>query len=122
MGDPILSFDNAVSLAEIISILGGGAMLVWRMSKMATRFEFIGKQQAGEIKALREETKQLRVDVEKLNDIMVELAKTEGRMNLIDERMLSQGKRLDESITRFNDWTERVYEERHRQIQARLAK
>lgn len=122
MADPVLNVSDALSIAEVLTIIGGGATLVWRISKMATKFELIGKQQAAEIKELKNEAHELRMDVEKLNDIMIELTRTSGRMDRIEDRQIAQGKRLDESVQRFNDWTDRVYEERHRQLIGRISK
>lgn len=123
MAEPAASDVNFIlNIAQLLALVGGAVAFIWRISKMATKFEFVGTQQAKEIKEIKEETHELRLDVEKLNDIMIEITKTQGRMDLNDERVLAQGKRLDEQIQRFNEWTERVYEERHRQLTARVSR
>lgn len=45
-------------------------------------------------------------DLETLNRVVIDLAVQNQRMNNIEERSLSQGKRLDESLSRFNKFAD----------------
>jgi uncharacterized coiled-coil protein SlyX len=50
-------------------------------------------------------------DVEKLNEVVTDIGLAQKRMDVIEERLLAQGKRFDEHITRFN----RLIDERLRE-------
>jgi hypothetical protein len=49
MGDVALTLDVTLKLAEIITLVGGGTTVVYKMGRMTSRFELIGEQQAREI-------------------------------------------------------------------------
>jgi hypothetical protein len=87
--------ENILRILEIISVIVGGGTIIWRMSNMATRFEMIGIQQAAEIADLKK-------GVEGLSSVLVALATQGGRIDRIEDRQLSQGKRLDEFTSRIN--------------------
>ncbi len=74
-----------VELGMLIIMVAG---ILARLSSLATRFEMIGKQQASEIKELKEAVK--------------ELIQQTARLDRIDERQLAEGKRVDELTARFN--------------------
>ena len=50
-------------------------------------------------------------DVERLNDAVTTIGLAQKRMDVIEERVMAQGKRFDEHITRFN----RIIDERLRE-------
>lgn len=86
------NLETVLRVLEVISIMGGGLAIVWRMSGMATRFEMIGTQQAAEIKELK---------------LAVEAMVTRSlRVDRLEERQLQEGKRLDELTSRVNRYIE----------------
>lgn len=69
---------------------------------------------------LKDSMKEMQIELEKLGNILVTLADFKGEMNLIQERQLAQGRRLDESVTELNKSKDRIWarleklEEQHR--------
>lgn len=59
---------------------------------------------------------------ERMDLTLDQLAKSTSRMDVFDERMLSQGKRLDQLSTYTNDFVTKVYQERHAELQERLTR
>ena len=87
--------ENVLRIFEIISFVAGGAAIIWRMAKMATRFELIGAQQSKEIGELKR-------GIEGLSSVLVTLATQAGRIDRVEDRQLSERKRVDEIATRIN--------------------
>lgn len=83
-------------LVAIITIIIGTGKILYRMGAMAERFETIGKQQAIEIMDLKESVK--------------ELVKVTGRLERIEERQLSEGKRIDGLEARINRYINGLHE------------
>ena len=61
------------------------------------------------LSSLRSDTKELRADLiemkvemKKLGEVVVQLARVDGRINMVEERQLLAGKRLDHLIQRFD--------------------
>ena len=100
-------FDLSISLGNLMTIVSfiiGGVSFVYAI-KSDTR-------------VLATRLGNLEEDVKKMSDVLVELAKTDGRMNLIEDRILAQGKRLDEatSVLHAMMTSQKVYE---RKVDAR---
>ena len=81
--------DTVLKGLEIISIIGSAALLMYRLGRTTERFEQVGTQQAAEIG-------QLKIAIEKMGALAVVTARQDERMNAMDQRMLTQGQRLDE--------------------------
>jgi 1-aminocyclopropane-1-carboxylate deaminase/D-cysteine desulfhydrase-like pyridoxal-dependent ACC family enzyme len=95
----VADLDTALKLLEIVSIAGGGATIIWRLSALATKFELIGSQQSSEIKALK-------AQVERLGDVLVRLAEQSGRLDRLSDTVIATGKRLDDLGNRFNAYVD----------------
>lgn len=76
--------DLALKAAELFTLTFGGAALFYRIGRMTMKFEQIGAQQAGEIRELKEGVK--------------ELITSTKRIDRIEERMLAEGQRLDQTV------------------------
>lgn len=87
--------ENILRALEILSVIGGGGVIIWRMSRMATQFEMIGAQQSAEIADLKK-------GIEGLSSVLITLAQQSGRIDRIEDRQLAQGKRLDDVVNRTN--------------------
>lgn len=71
-------------------ILGGGVVTaIMKSGKVLQRFEDIAVQQAKEIT-------ELKTDIKELSKVVIDLAKQDGRINLIEERGILTGKRVDD--------------------------
>ena len=100
-------FDLSISLGNLMTIVSfiiGGVSFVYAI-KSDTR-------------VLATRLGNLEEDVKKMSDVLVELAKTDGRMNLIEDRIFAQGKRLDEATSVLHSMmtSQKVYE---RKVDAR---
>ena len=79
------SVDNILKLLEILSIVGGGGLVAFRLGRTSSRFEIsiasqneILRIQSGEITELRKETK-------KLGDVLTAIAVQGTRMDRVEE-------------------------------------
>lgn len=81
-----------VEVAALVISVGG---ILFRLGGMTKEFRLIGQQQAAEIKDLKEAVKEF-------GKVLVTLAQQDGRMQLIEERQLAEGRRLDNLDDRFN--------------------
>lgn len=64
------------------------ATILYRLGRMTERFELIAEQQAKEISELKNSVKEIQ-------QVITTQALTTQRMDTFDERVLSEGKRLD---------------------------
>lgn len=71
MSDPVLSLDAWLKVIEIISIIGGGALVVFSGGRVAERVQ-------GSITALQE-------DVRKLNELVTKVAIQNQRIDMIEK-------------------------------------
>ena len=69
----------------------------------------------------------LRLDIvdsrlERMDRALQSLVETKARLDIIDERMLQQGKRVDDNARRLTTWIEEVYNERHDALLERMSR
>ena len=86
MADVGLTLDTTLRLAELVTLVGGGVVIVFRMGRMTERFELIGQRQADEISELKRAVGRFG-DV--LTDLAVQKNRLDGqaeRINLLDRR------------------------------------
>ena len=86
MSEAVAIFDLVYKTVTIVSLIGGGGVIIWRISRMATRFEVIGGAQAVEIAALKDEMIKMR---ELMTQVAVQKVILEGqdrRLTLLDQR------------------------------------
>ncbi len=89
MGVESQTVETALRLFEILSIIGGGAIVLFRLGRAIEKVEQVGQQQGVEITALKDGVKQLA-------DIMIKQALTNQRLDNLGERMNRQDKQIDE--------------------------
>lgn len=96
MTDAVLSLDNALKLLEIGSILGAGAIVVFRLGRTsksveesAARFQEGMKMQAVQINSLQDEVKAL-------GKVVTEVAVQNQRIDTQDKRLDSHDRRIEE--------------------------
>lgn len=63
-------------------------------------------------KGLKDQVKAMGAEVMELKKVLITLADHRGRMDVIDERMMAQGRRFDEFSTRFNRLIDQAAESR----------
>lgn len=85
-GDLPGNLDIALKAFEIVALLGGGGMIVFRLGRTTERVEQtlviqnkILEQQSDEIRSLKDETK-------KVNDVLLTIALQKREIELLNER------------------------------------
>ena len=82
-------------IVELGSFILALAAILYKLGRMTERFELIAVQQAVEIGELKK-------GVAAIHDVILSQALTAQRMDTIDERVLSEGKRLDKLTDKFD--------------------
>jgi predicted transcriptional regulator len=85
-----MDMDTVYRISELVLVLIGIGGILYRLGRMTEKFEQIGKQQASEISDLK--------------DAVKELVKSNARLERMEERQLSEGKRLDRLEARINQY------------------
>ena len=80
MIEPTLTLDNIFKILEIISILGGGSFVAWRLGRVGGRIEVANELQAARLEALEN-------DVKALNKIITQVAVQHERINFLEKRV-----------------------------------
>lgn len=86
MNEAMATLDLVLKIGNMVIMLGGGGVIIWRMSRMATRFELIGDAQAREISEIKNEMTAMRV---LMTSVAVQKERLDGqaeRLNLLDKR------------------------------------
>ena len=78
MSDQV-SIDTALKLIEIVSILGGGGTVAFRLGKNSQVVREAMRQQAAEIAALKDEIKEL-------SKLVTEVAVQSKRLDMLEQR------------------------------------
>jgi hypothetical protein len=74
-----VSVDTALKLIEIVSILGGGGLVAFRLGKNSQVVREAMRQQASEIAALKDEIKEL-------SKLVTEVAVQSKRLDMLEQR------------------------------------
>jgi len=72
---------NLVSILQLLAFIGGG---IWIVSSMKS---------VQDVQSRRLES--VEIELSRLREVVVAIARQEERLNAMDQRMLTQGKRLD---------------------------
>lgn len=86
MNEAVAILDLILKIATLVSIIGGGGIIIWRVSRMATRFELIGAAQATEIAGLKNEMMEMRRLMTTVAVQKERLDSQAERLNLLDRR------------------------------------
>lgn len=92
MSDPAVSLDAALKIIEILSIMGGGAIVVYKFGRMSEKVEAAITSQGNNIVALQ-------LDVRELNKLMTSVSVQKERLDHQDGR-LERAERLIEDMRR----------------------
>lgn len=110
MAEPSQIFDVSINLGNILTIgvfLIGGLMFVMTMKSdsrnLSTQVDAESEASDNRFMRIEAQAEDFKLEMRKLGEVVVDLAKTEGRQNLTDERILAQGKRIDEQGRMIND-------------------
>lgn len=99
-------FDATISLGSILTIasfLIGGVAFAFSIKSdtkvLDTKFTMIDAQ-----------IEDFKVELRKINEVLVGLAVQSGRIDRVEDRQLSEGKRLDAFEVRFNKYVNGTHE------------
>jgi hypothetical protein len=87
--DALAALDTGLKLIEVIGIVGGGGLILIRLGRTTGRVELAMKQQADEIKGLKDEMKVV-------NTLLTDVAVQKQRLDTMDARMDTLDRRYDE--------------------------
>jgi hypothetical protein len=85
------TFDWSINFGHFLTIIvlgGGGIGFVWTIR--------------GRVDALSERMLSLEYETKKLVDVLIAQGRQDERLTAMDQRMVAQGRRLDELAARFN--------------------
>lgn len=86
----MLEVRDWLEIAALVITVGG---VLWRLGSTTGAFT---KEMSGMKEEMKDFADKVTVELSKVNDILVELAKVDGRIGRVEERQLSEGKRVDE--------------------------
>lgn len=72
-----LPLNDVLKIVEVVSIIGGGAVVVFKLGKAINRFEETAKMQGEQIDELKEETK-------KMGAVLTTLAVQDSRLDRME--------------------------------------
>lgn len=72
--------ETALRVAELLTILGAGGMVIFKLGRTTNKFELIGAQQAMEIKELKE-------GVQELQKLVIANAVFDTKMQTVNSRL-----------------------------------
>lgn len=89
MTEAVANFDTILKVFEIVSIVGGGIIIVFRTGRLTERVERIGTQQADELK-------DVKTKIEKIGELVTDLAVQKSRLDSLDKRYDTLDQRWEE--------------------------
>lgn len=93
-----MTFDFAINLGNILTILafiGGG---IYFVLVMRNKIDVISKETLN----LKDETKMMSQELKKLTEVLIVQGRQDERITAMDQRMVNQGKRIDDIGKRLN--------------------
>lgn len=91
-------FDLSINLGNVLTILSfiiGGLFFISNVKSDVRVLDM-------RLTAVDAQLEDFKIQQAKVNDILIAMATATGRANAMEERILAQGRRLDEIITRVN--------------------
>jgi hypothetical protein len=102
--------DLSVSLGDIITaaafvFTGFGGVLAIRssVSILSTKMDLTDEQNERRFAEVDNQVRDFKTEMKRLSDVIVRLTEQDGRINIADERMLAQGKRIDSIAETMRD-------------------
>lgn len=96
-------FETTVNLGNLLTILSflvGGIYFVMNVRSQNLVLE-------NKFTVVEAQIEDSKIELKKVNDILVRMATSDARLEHVEQRQLAQGKRLDETIARLNLWLDK---------------
>jgi hypothetical protein len=97
-----MPFDMSISLGDLVTasafaITGVAGVMAIKssVSTLSIKVDLTDKQNEERFTRIDAQVEDFKIEMKKLGDVLIELTRADGRMNLMDDRVLAQGKRLD---------------------------
>jgi hypothetical protein len=90
------SLEVILRIGEILSILGGGVLVAFKLGRSTQSMEAAIGAQALSAVQQKDEISQLKIEVRKLSDIMTHIAVQNTRMDTMAERVTMLDQRFEE--------------------------
>lgn len=89
-----LTFDQLLKIGEIVSILGGGAVVAFKLGRTSSRFESALASQSDILEKQAIEISELKLETKKLGDVLTSIAVQGTRLDRVegDIRELRHGR------------------------------
>jgi hypothetical protein len=105
-----MAFELTVSLGDIAASVGfvvtavGAVMAVKsNLTVLTTKVDLTDRQNEERFVRIDAQFNDVKVEMQKLSEVLIGLTRTEGRQNITDERVLAQGKRIDSIAETLRD-------------------
>jgi hypothetical protein len=89
MTDLTGNLDLFYKFGEFVVLGAGVVVAILRTGRIIQKFEGIAERQTAEIT-------DLKTDVKQLSQLIIEMTKLSGRLDLMDQRQVAEGKRVDD--------------------------
>jgi hypothetical protein len=87
MTDAALTTGDVLHILEIVSIIGGGGGVAYKIGRFAEKVEQATMQQSIVLDRQTAEIEDLKVEMKKLNDVLTTLAVQDERLNALNHRL-----------------------------------
>lgn len=79
--------DSALRIVEILSILGGGVVVIFRLGRSTEKMQAVVQMHADYAERQSGEIADIKKQVQKLSDVITQLAVQGTRLDMIDKRV-----------------------------------
>ena len=93
-------FDLTVNLGNLLTIfsfIGGG---IYFVILVRNKVDIVSRDTAD----LKAETEMMRQELKKLTEVLIVQGRQDERITAMDQRMVNQGKRIDDTVRRMNTY------------------
>jgi len=95
--------DMVTAGAFIITGITGVMAIRNSVSNLSTKIDLTDQQNERRFAEIDNQVQDFKKEMKRLSDVLIKLTEQDGRMNIVDERMLAQGKRLDSIAQTLRD-------------------
>lgn len=93
-----MNLDLTVNVANLIAMFGAIGGFIYFVFKIGNRVDVVAK----DVGDLRGDTQMMRQELKKLTEVLIVQGRQDERITAMDQRMVNQGKRLDDTVRRLN--------------------
>lgn len=95
-----VTFDFTVNIGNLLTITTFVGSFIYFIFKVGSRVDVV----SGDVNDLKDNTKAMGQELKKLTEVLIVQGRQDERITAMDQRMVNQGKRLDDTIRRLNTY------------------